>query len=89
MPQMGNPELVLAPLSDKSTVHLTPREVEVARFLAYGASNKQIAQKLDVSDFTVRDHVSCLLKKFEVDSRARLAVVLSSGFVVGQVFLSK
>ena len=56
----------------------------MARLLAYGASNKQIAQKLDVSDFTVRDHVSCLLKKFGVDSRARLAVVLSSGFVVGQ-----
>ncbi len=84
---MGNLERVSVPLSEKSTVHLTPREVEVARFLAYGASNKQIAQKLDVSDFTVRDHVSCLLRKFGVDSRARLAVVLSSGFVVGQVFL--
>ena len=84
---MGNLEHVSVSLTEKSTVHLTPREVEVARCLAYGASNKQIAQKLDVSDFTVRDHVSCLLRKFKVDSRARLAVKLSSGFVVGQVFL--
>lgn len=84
---MGNLERVSVPSTERSTVHLTPREVEVARFLAYGASNKQIAQKLGASDFTVRDHVSCLLRKFDVDSRARLAVVLSSGFVVGQVFL--
>lgn len=84
---MGNLERVSVPRSEKSTVHLTPREVEVARFLAYGASNKQIAQKLAVSDFTVRDHVSSLLRKFDVDSRARLAVVLSSGLMVGQVFL--
>ena len=86
---MGNLEHASVLIPERSTVRLTPREVEVARFLAYGASNKQIAQKLNVSDFTVRDHVSCLLRKFEVDSRARLAVVLSSGFVIGQVFLLK
>ena len=68
-------------------MHLTAREVEIARLLAYGASNKQIAQALELSDFTVRDHVSRLLKKFGVDSRAGLAVALSSGFMVGQVFL--
>ena len=84
---MGDVEHVPMPSTEEWAIHLTPREIEVARFLAYGASNKQIAQKLDVSDFTVRDHVSRLLKKFDVDSRARLAVVLSSGFVVGQVFL--
>jgi DNA-binding NarL/FixJ family response regulator len=86
---MSNIDGMSVSLTDKSIVHLTPREVEVARLLAYGASNKQIAQKLNVSDFTVRDHVSCLLKKFGVASRARLAVVLSSGFVVGQIFLPK
>ena len=86
---MSNIERVSVSLTDESIVHLTPREVEVARLLAYGASNKQIAQKLAVSDFTVRDHVSHMLKKFGVDSRARLAVVLSSGFVVGQTFLPK
>ena len=68
-------------------MHLTAREVEIARLLAYGASNKQIAQALELSDFTVRDHVSRLLKKFGVDSRAGLAVALSSGFLVGHVFL--
>jgi DNA-binding NarL/FixJ family response regulator len=86
---MSSIEHVSVSLTDKSIVHLTPREVEVAKLLVYGASNKQIAQKLSVSDFTVRDHVSCLLKKFGVTSRARLAVVLSSGFVVGQSFLPK
>jgi len=84
---MGDMEHVPVPLTEELAIHLTPREVEVARCLAFGASNKQIARKLEVSDFTVRDHVSRLLKKFGVDSRARLAVVLSSGLVVGQVFL--
>jgi DNA-binding NarL/FixJ family response regulator len=86
---MSNLKRESVPSVEKWTVHLTPREVEVARLLAYGASNKQIAQRLQLSDFTVRDHVSCLLRKFDVDSRARLAVVLSSGFVVGQVFMTK
>ena len=86
---MSNLEHVSVSLPDGSSIHLTLREVEVARLLAYGPSNKQIAQKLGVSDFTVRDHVSSLLRKFGVDSRARLAVALSSGFVVGQVFLTK
>jgi DNA-binding NarL/FixJ family response regulator len=66
--------------AEQSIIHLTVREVEVAKLVAYGASNKRIAQKLGISDFTVRDHVSRLLRKFEVDSRTRLAVVLSAGF---------
>ena len=86
---MSNSERVAVPPTARSTVHLTPREVEVVRLLAYGASNKYIAQRLQLSDFTVRDHVSCLLRKFDVASRARLAVVLSSGFLVGQVFMTK
>ena len=83
---MNNFELAPLRTTSTSVVYLTPREVEVARHLAFGASNKQIAQRLSISDFTVRDHVSSLLRKFQVESRARLAVALSSGLVVGEVF---
>jgi DNA-binding NarL/FixJ family response regulator len=57
-------------------VHLTPREAEIVRYVMPGESNKQIARRLGISNYTVRDHVSNLLKKSGVTSRSRLALVL-------------
>jgi DNA-binding NarL/FixJ family response regulator len=57
-------------------VHLTPRESEIARYVLLGESNKQIARRLGISNYTVRDHVSNLLKKSGVTSRTRLGLVL-------------
>jgi DNA-binding NarL/FixJ family response regulator len=48
---------------------LTEREVEVMRELAQGASNRQIAQKLVISENTVRNHVSSILGKLHLHSR--------------------
>lgn len=59
-------------------VCLTEREMAIARGVMRGASNKEIAAELGISPHTVRDHVSRLLAKFDVPSRTRLAVVLSS-----------
>lgn len=59
-------------------VHLTPRESEIVRYVMLGESNKQIARRLGISNYTVRDHVSNLLKKSGVTSRSRLALVLPS-----------
>jgi DNA-binding NarL/FixJ family response regulator len=56
--------------------HLTPRESEIVRYVMLGESNKQIARRLGISNYTVRDHVSNLLKKSGVTSRSRLALVL-------------
>jgi len=52
---------------------LTPREVEVLRLLATGASNRAIAAELVVSIPTVKTHVSRILGKLNVRSRARAA----------------
>ena len=68
-------------------MNLTPREIAVATLLTNGASNKQIAQKLAVSHSQSLTTSRVLLRKFAAGSEARLAVVLSSGFLVGQVFL--
>jgi putative two-component system response regulator len=57
---------------------LTAREAEVALVLARGASNKQIAAALGISEYTARDHISNLLRKCGVRSRAELAVRFSS-----------
>ena len=59
-------------------IHLTPRESEVVRYVMLGESNKQIARRLGISNYTVRDHVSNLLKKAGVTSRSRLALVISA-----------
>lgn len=50
----------------------TPREQEVLLLLLEGHTNKDIAQRLGISDYTARDHVSALLRKNEVKNRAQL-----------------
>ena len=53
---------------------LTPREHEVVRALAGGASNKEIARTLDVAESTVKNHIQNILKKFNLASRVQIAV---------------
>jgi LuxR family transcriptional regulator, maltose regulon positive regulatory protein len=53
--------------------HLTPREVEVLRLVACGMSNQKIAERLVVSEFTVKRHVANLLAKLSLPSRAAAA----------------
>jgi DNA-binding NarL/FixJ family response regulator len=64
-------------------VRLTPRESDVARGIANGLTNKRMARELGISEFTVRDHVSALLRKCETATRTRLAVIVSSGMLLG------
>ena len=49
---------------------LTPREVEVLRLIASGRTNKQIADTLCLSARTIDRHVSNILSKLDVPSRA-------------------
>jgi DNA-binding NarL/FixJ family response regulator len=53
---------------------LTPREREVLALIAHGASNRQIAEKLVVSERTARTHVSAILAKLGLTSRTQAAV---------------
>ena len=50
--------------------HLTGREVEVLKLLAEGLRNKEIAQKLGISENTVQGHVKNILAKLKVNDRA-------------------
>lgn len=54
---------------------LTRREVEVLRLLAQGLSNHEIAQKLFISAKTASVHVSRILAKLGVNSRAKAAAI--------------
>ena len=53
---------------------LTPRQLEVLRLLAEGKSNKEIAAALDISEGTVKLHVTALLKALGASNRTEAAV---------------
>lgn len=62
--------LPLSPQAERSAYpQLTEREVEVMHELEQGASNRQIAEKLVISENTVRNHVSSILSKLHLHSR--------------------
>ena len=57
---------------------LTPREADIAELVAKGRSNAEIAKTLDLSLFTVKNHVSNILMKLHVRSRTEAAALILS-----------
>lgn len=56
---------------------LTAREQEAAVLLAKGASNKEIARQLEITERTVKSHVSAMLEKLGVRDRLQLALIIN------------
>ena len=56
---------------------LSPREREILRRVARGASNKEIARELGIAETTVKIHVQHLLRKLDLGSRVQAAVYAS------------
>lgn len=59
---------------DHNKKHLTKREIEVLKLITEGMLNKEIAQKLCISEKTVKNHVSNIFKKINVCDRTQAAV---------------
>ncbi len=59
---------------DEKVNELTRREIEVLKLIAEGLFNKEIAAKLDISERTVKNHVSNIFKKIDVSDRTQAAV---------------
>jgi DNA-binding NarL/FixJ family response regulator len=54
---------------------LSPRETEILRLVASGRQNKVIASELNISEHTVRNHVSNIFQKLQVNDRTEAAVL--------------
>ena len=63
----------------KALCSLTSQQQIVLRMLGEGLLNKQIAHRLDISESTVKAHVSAILTKLEVSSRMQAVLIAQGG----------
>lgn len=60
--------------ADQRLVRMTGREREIVRLIAAGASNKEIADRLSITERTVKAHLTNIFRKLGVSSRLHLAI---------------
>ena len=64
------------PESDDALLEeITPREIEVLRMLAEGLVNKEIATRMNISDHTVKFHISSILEKLGASTRTEAVTI--------------
>ena len=61
---------------------LTPHQLKVLRMVADGLLNKQIAYELDISESTVKQHVSAVLRKLKVINRTKAGIAFKHAMAV-------
>lgn len=66
-------ETTLGPIKDDD-YRLTPQQRKVLNLLAHGLSNRQIAERLEIAEGTVKLHVNAILKALEVPNRTAAAL---------------
>jgi non-specific serine/threonine protein kinase len=74
---LENQSVQMGSSKQESTLLLTPREDQVARLLAGGLSNRQIAERLVITEATAAKHVEHIREKLSVTSRAQVAAWLT------------
>lgn len=55
---------------------LSKREVEVVRLICEGRTNREIGEKLYISEYTVKDHIKNIMRKMDVATRNEIVAVL-------------
>ncbi len=71
--QQGEADRIMAPFNEAAQ-NLTRRELEVLQCIVDGMSNKECAKHLFISEKTVKNHITNLLRKLEVEDRTQAAV---------------
>mgnify|MGYP006177825983 FL=1 len=74
----------LDPNNQKEKINsLTKRELEIARLIGTGMVNRRIASQLDISEKTVRNHLTTIYSKLGVSNRLELAIFASKYRLIG------
>jgi DNA-binding NarL/FixJ family response regulator len=63
-------------VKEKVAAPLTAREIQILSYIANGNSNKQVAHVLGISEQTIKNHISAILRKLNANDRAH-AVALA------------
>jgi len=71
------PEAALASTAKSWNLNLTDRETQVSQILATGASNREIALALGITERTVKAHISAVLEKLQVRDRLQLSLIVN------------
>lgn len=66
------------PPTPDNLTELTPREKEVLRLIATGASNREIAHELYISEGTVKNHVTNILNRLNLRDRTQAAIIANT-----------
>lgn len=69
-----NSKLIARDLDEDKIVKLSEREIEVLKEVALGMYNKEIGEKLGISDRTVKNHLTNIFKKIECSDRTQAAI---------------
>lgn len=67
-----------------TTTKLSKRELEVLEWLAFGSTNKEIAEQLEISEHTIKFHLNSIFNKLNVSSRTE---AVSQGIRLGLLML--
>ncbi len=59
---------------------LTQRQMQVIKLICDGLTNKEIAEKLFISEYTVKDHLKKIMKKLNINSRNEIISMLLKSF---------
>jgi DNA-binding NarL/FixJ family response regulator len=71
---------------ERLTAPVTSRELEVLDYVAHGYSNKQVAYKLGISEQTIKNHMSSILRKLDANDRTQAVVLaIHYGWIPSQV----
>jgi len=71
-----------APEVEPLFIPLSPREIEVLGVVAQGHSTKEIATLLGISDQTVKNHITAIMRKLAVNDRTHAVVyALRQGWI--------
>jgi DNA-binding CsgD family transcriptional regulator len=73
----------------KENFNLTNRELELLKILSKGNSNRQVADKLHISELTVKDHIKNIMRKMDVSTRGEIMAALMDKLILYAAFALK